>query len=99
MGHFLGPCPWIIKTHNTQLKVLLDYLEKNDTRLGYGMVNSRILVQLLLWVLVRVPSNCEEVPFPSSVDIRSPHVLLCRIWYTRLAVILVWVSSIPESFL
>jgi hypothetical protein len=78
---------------------ILDYLEKHDMELGYGMVNLQILVQLLLWVLVRVPSDFEEVPFPSSMHIHSPDVLLCSIWYTRLAVVLVWVSSIIESSL
>jgi len=73
---------------------LLDYLENNDMGLGYGMVNSQILVKLLSWVLVRVPSDSEEVPFPSFVNIRSPDVLPCNIWYTRLAVVLVWVSSL-----
>jgi hypothetical protein len=67
--------------------------------LGYGMVNSQILAQLLPWVLVRVPSDSEEVPFPSYMDIHSPDVPLCSIWYTRLAVVLVWVSSILESSL
>jgi hypothetical protein len=87
------------KYSNTQLMALLDYLEKHDMGLGYGMVNLWILVQLLRWVLVRVPLDSQEVPFPSSMDIRSPDVLLCRIRYTRLAVIMVWVSSILESSL
>jgi hypothetical protein len=28
------------RSRNTQLTVILDYLEKHDTGLGYGMVNS-----------------------------------------------------------
>jgi hypothetical protein len=81
------------------LTAMLDFLERHDTGLGYGMVNSQILAQLLPWVLMRVPSDCEEVPFPSYMDIHSPDAPLCSIWYTRLAVILVWVSSILESSL
>jgi hypothetical protein len=96
--------PWCMpmsldRSRNTQLTAMLDFLERHDTGLGYGMVNSQILVQLLLWVLVRVPSDCEEVPFPSYMDIHSPDAPLCSIWYTRLEVVLVWVSSILESSL
>jgi hypothetical protein len=54
---------------NTQLLVFLGSLEKHDMGWGYGMVSSQILAQLLPWVLVRVPSDYEEVPFPSFVDI------------------------------
>jgi hypothetical protein len=68
---------------------LLGYLEKHDMGWGYGMVNLQILEQILPWVLVRVPSDSEEVPFPSFVDICSPDVLLCNIRYTRPAVVLV----------
>jgi hypothetical protein len=74
----------------------LGYLEKHEKGLGYGMVNSKILAQLLPWVLVRVPSDFEEVPFPSFMDIHSPDFLLCNIRYTRIAVVLVWVSPILE---
>jgi hypothetical protein len=58
---------------------MLDYLEKHDMGLGYGMVNSQILTQLIPWVMVRVPLDYEEVPFPSSVDIYSLDVPLCSI--------------------
>jgi hypothetical protein len=77
------------KSHNTQLLALLDFLEKNDIGWGYGMVNSQILVQLLPWVLMKVPSDSKEFPFPSFMDIRSPDVLLCNIQYARLVVFLV----------
>jgi hypothetical protein len=69
---------------------VLDYLENHDMGFVYGMVNFWILEKLLLWVLVRVSSDFEEVPFPSFMDIRSLDVLLCNIWYTRLAIVQVW---------
>jgi hypothetical protein len=75
---------------------MLDFMERHDIGLGYGMINSSILAQLLPWVLLRVPSDCEEVPFPSYMDIHSPNAPLCSIRYNRLEVILVWISSILE---
>jgi len=77
------------KYHNTQLLVLLGSLKKHDMEWGYGMINSKILEQLLPWVLVRVPSNSKVVLFPSFMDICSPYFLLYNIWYTRPVIVLV----------
>ena len=83
---------------NNQLTVMLDYLEMHDTRLRYGMVNSQILVQLLSWVLMRVPSDCEDVPFPSCAYIHLLDALMCSIMCTNLEVIPVLVWLILEYF-
>jgi hypothetical protein len=86
------------KSHDTQLFEMFEYLGRYCIALVYGMVESQILVQLLLLVLKNVPSDCEEVPFPSCVDIHFPDALLCSILCTKHEVVLVLVWLILESF-
>jgi hypothetical protein len=83
------------KYHNIRLAEMFECLERHGISLVHGMVESWILLQLFMLVLERVPSNCEEVPFPSCVGIRLSDVLLCSIMCTKLEVILVLVFRVP----
>jgi hypothetical protein len=87
------------KSHNTQLFEMFEHLGRYCIALVYGMVESQILVQLLPLVLKRVPSDCEEVPFPSCMDIHFPDALLCSILCTKPEVVLVLVWLILEYFM
>jgi hypothetical protein len=55
-----------------------------------------MLVKLLMLVLERVPSDCEELSFPSCTKIHFPYDLLCSVMCSKPEVILVFVWLIIE---
>jgi hypothetical protein len=86
------------KYHNTQPSEILEHHGRYYITRVYGMVESQMLVQLLPLVLKRVPSDCEEVPFPSCTYINFPDALLCSILCTKPEVVLVLVWLILGFF-